>query len=724
MIKNKIKNTLVVILAFCAFSATYAQKPVVKYVNAFDNANHPQVAYWFFTDKMMAEEKYKAKIDSLAKYSKYTLIFLTQRDGADFYDTKAMHPVFKKLVAYAHLRGLKIALQIWKDDRGTKIENTDRLIQEGEVKLDGSGAAKYLVAAKGAREMNTLIKSELFKIYAFRKTEDGFYDPATLRDITPSAKATATKEEVSVLINAGNDLKGYTAYILTQHYYLSCNNFSKQAKDILLNAFKAYADIPFDGIGLDEYKGMKIARQKILETTNDLFRERIYSLAMVEKMKVTTGNDLNRMLFDMRYAPQGKPEVRIKAINAYMSLLRTATLGVETAMYDLGKKMYGKNAFIGLHNTFHNNLDRDEVWQTGVSWWSIKRDYGHTDENTSTAIQMGVGMSYRENAVYNMYYDHSVDKIWTKAFYDLRFGVRTHYHAANDVNGWGVSIDAPEALDKINKVENAARLLNQFNPLFPRIKLLVVYGMEALFNWYPNVAQRGLYDINDKLDMDKKTLQLWANGYLSAAVPTDLIEDGRLQLNAAGKPVLNGYVFDAVIFLNPQYAKSATTKFFLDYINKGGKLLTEGEATKDYKGNNMQDIWKKITAKAVANSFTIPNVEKLQVAKNELIDGVMNTDGSYTFTNATSLDGGAAAKFSFHYKEDTYTGTYRGLAVIKLDASGHLQKLAATGFSSFEKNGKPVLALNKASDVFIKVRNGITEAIIADETRSAKLTIY
>ncbi len=63
----------------------------------------------------------------------------------------------------------------------------------------------------------------------------------------------------------------------------------------------------------------------------------------------------------------------MKAINEYMSLLRTATLGIEAAVYDLDKKMYGKDAFIGLHDTFHNNLDRDEVWQTGVSWWNIKK---------------------------------------------------------------------------------------------------------------------------------------------------------------------------------------------------------------------------------------------------------------------------------------------------------------------------------------------------------------
>lgn len=45
--------------------------------------------------------------------------------------------------------------------------------------------------------------------------------------------------------------------------------------------------------------------------------------------------------------------------------------------------------------------------------------------------------------------------------------------STNDVQAWGVSIDDPKTLTKKNKVENAARLLNRFNPPFPNVKLLL-----------------------------------------------------------------------------------------------------------------------------------------------------------------------------------------------------------------------------------------------------------
>lgn len=701
-----------------AMAHAEAQKPDIKYVDVFENATHPQVAYWFFTRNMMQEETYKSKIDSFAKYSKYTLIFLTERGDCNFYDTTTMHPVFEKLVAYAHKRGLQIGLQVWKRDFNIAVENTDRLIQEGELTLDKEGAADYTVMAKGAREMKTLLKNELFKVYAFRKKTDGVYDPSTLKDITAQAKAIETKDRVSLSLQAGRALSGYTAYILTQHYYNSCSNFSEQAIPVLLDVFKAYRDIPFDGIGLDEYKGLKIAQQKVLEKERDIFRERLYSLGMARQMKARTGRDMERVLFDMRYAPEGRPEIRISAINQYMNLLRFSTLPVEAAVYDLGKKMYGKNAFIGLHNTFHNNLDKDEVWQTGVSWWSIKRDYGHSDEETATPIQMGIGMSYPKNAMYNMYYGKDLTRIWTKALIDLRYGIRTHYHAANDVQGWGVSIDDPAALVRINKVENAARLLNRFDPPFPKIRLLVVYGMEAMYNWYPDPASRGMYDINDKLEMEKRSVALWQKGYLNASVPTDLIEDGRLHLNAAGKPELNGYTFDAIILLNPQYAKPATTRFFQTYVQKGGKLLLEGNATHDFMGKDISAIWKQIAGKATVIGYSLENVARLGIPANRLDDGVSNEEGSFTFTNTASLESDQPSMFRFEYKGNLYTGQYKGLAAVKLDTNGNLQKLAATGFSSLQKNGKEIFQLTKEADVFFESGKKGPKVMIADPGRS------
>jgi len=85
------------------------------------------------------------------------------------------------------------------------------------------------------------------------------------------------------------------------------------------------------------------------------------------------------------------------------------------------------------------------------------------------------------------------------------------------------------------------------------------------------------------------------------------------------------------------------------------------------------------------------------------------------------MQNNSPATFSFTYKGNHFTGTYKGLAAIKVDATGSLQKLAATAFSSLQKNGKDILHLDKEADIFIAVQNGIMQATIADESKSIKI---
>ncbi|MEI6753306.1 MAG: hypothetical protein WCK78_09050 [Paludibacter sp.] len=689
-------------------------KTSLKYVNSFENINHPQVAYWFFSKDMLNPERFEGKIDSLSKFSKYNLIFLTSRNGVDFYDATKMHPIFEQLVKYAHSKGLKIGLQLWDRRYKVPLESTERLIQEGEITLDDKGVGTYTAKAKFVRDARSILKSELFKVYAFKKSGSGFYVPGTLTDITTQCIPKEGKETVDVTLNADKKFKGYTAYILTQHFYNICSNHSPEAVNNLTQALKSYSDIPFDGVGLDEYTNMRVSTTWELKKNNDVFRGRPYSLPMGEELKAATGNEPDKVLLDMRYAPAGKPEIRIKAINNYMAVMRSGTMNMERTIYDKGKEFYGPNTFIGLHDTHHNYLDGDEIWQTGLNWWNVKRDYGHTDEHTPTPTQMGIGFSYPKNVLYNMYYNKSLEDITTKAMSDLTYGIRTHYHAINDIQKWGVSVEQPEALIEINKVENAARLLNRFNPSFPKIKLLVVFGMESLANWYPDSTKRGMTDINNSLKIEEKAVELWKAGYLNALVPTDLIADGRLKINANGKPQIEGHEFDAIIFLYPQYARKSTFDFLKTYVSKGGKLMVEGSATYDFDGNTVGKQWNEIADKALVKSFNVADISKLGIAKREFENGVLNEDGSYTFT-------GIKGSQQLTNGNNSFTINCNGLAAIQLDETGNLKKLVATAFSSLIKDGKTLFSLTKPADISVVVTNGVAEIIVADESKTIRV---
>ncbi len=712
--KKSLPLFLVSLFLLTIFGVNAQTKATIHQIEAFDAVNHPNVAYWFFSKDMLVPERFEGKIDSLAKFSKYTLVFLTSRNGVDFYDTQKMHPIFERVVKYAHSKGLKIGLQLWDKKYKVPIENTERMIQEGEIVLDENGAGNYSVKAKFVRDFRSILKSELFKVYAFKKAESGFYLPGTLTDITAQCTPKEGKETVEVTIASTKKLKGYTAYILTQHYYNICTNHSSEAVNNLTQVLKSYSDIPFDGVGLDEYTNMRVSTTWELKKNNDVFRGRPYSLPMADKLKTASGTEPEKLLLDMRYAPVGKPEIRIKAINNYMAVMRSGTMNMETTIYNKGKELYGPTTFIGLHDTHHNSLDGDEIWQTGLNWWNVKRDYGHSDEHSPTPTQMGIGFSYPKNVMYNMYYNKSLEDITTKAMSDLTYGIRTHYHAINDIQKWGVSVEQPEALTEINKVENAARLLNRFNPSFPKIKLLVVFNMEELANWYPDSTKRGMTDINNSLKIEEKAVELWKAGYLNALVPTDLIADGRLKINANGKPEIQGHEFDAMIFLNPQYARKSTLDFLKSYVDKGGKLMVEGSATFDFDAKNVSKLWNDIAAKALAKSFSVADVAKLGISKREFANGVLNEDGSYTFTN---IKGGQ----TFKTENGSFNINCNGLAAIQMDKNGKLVKMVATSFSSLTKDGQQILSLSSPADVYVVVTNGIMDVTIADETKMIRV---
>lgn len=709
-------------------ASTDSHTAKVEYVRGFPNSNHPEICYWFVTKDQLENERYIGMIDHLADKSLYTMAFLTARNGVDFYKTEELHPILMKLVEHAHQRGLKIGLQLWaKKQRDLPPEDCDRLIVEGETTLDDHGAAAYTAHARNARADERPVKSDLLRAYAFRRTGEGFYDPSTLQDITGKCVARSTApDSVQVEITTDPSMKGRTVYLMTQHFYDSLSNLSPAAPESFRKVMEAYRDIPFDGVALDEHHNLAIVAEWDLKKTGGVFRERYYSPALAGVYQSRTGLPLERSLFDMRYAPDGKPEVRMRAINTYMDAIRSGVLNVEQAVQKDARIIFGTGTFAGFHDTAHNNLIGYDSWATGVNWWNLPREYGQTDESNPFPTMLGVGFAAPKNAMYNMYYNKNLDAIVEKSLGCLRYGIRTHYHAVNDAQGWGVSMEKPETLAAINPVERCARLLNRFDPPFPDARLLVIFGTEALYNWYPDATKRGTYDINDKLEIEEKAASLWNAGYGNVLIPSDLIESGKLRLNAEGKPEMNGHVFDSVLYIAPQYARESQLKFLEDYTKAGGKLVLDGEATRDFQANDITARFAAIASRAALTRLDPKEMTRLGVPKTLLPDGCRNADGSYVFTDLPSLKGGRAATFRVNLGGADYTGTYHGLSAIKADRQGNLEKFTAAGFQELQKNGKVLLKLDQPADLFVTVKDGRYDAVIdrGDSSRKPHLETH
>lgn len=681
-------------------------KVETEYADNIQNSVHPRIVYWFITPDLLQNDRYLSMIDTIAEKSPFDLVFLSAREGCNFFDTTTMKPVFTKLVARAHERGIKVGLQLWNPSIKNDPEISQRTLTEAEITLDARGNGSYVASAKDVRLRNfyrnddlAAFKTELFRVFAFRKLTADEYDPATLKDITEFCEVipTASGYQASIKIRGGKVLAGYTVYLMAEHYYNHPEMFSA-ASGLFTKTMKAYASVPFDGAALDEFGYMRITPPWEM-TDSMVFNTRFYSPAMAKEIEEAEHSPAEIALLHMRYYPRDSMQIKARAINRYMSVLKTGPLRVENEFYANAKKIFGENCFIGVHNTFHNTLVQDELWATGLNWWTIRRDYGHTDEHSSLPVQLGVLFANPKPVIYNMFYHADPDTICMKSLHDLRYGIRTHYHAINDKH-WGAGLESELFLSKVRPVEDAAALLNRFNLPKPDSRLLVVFGEEALANWFPNQQDKSSYQLNQSLYIEEKAIELQKAGYLTTLVPSGLIENGTIRMNEDNELLFNGHVFDALVFLYPEYSREKTIDFLEDYLESGGKLMMEGIAKLDFDGNNVEKRFNAIRDNALLNRFDVQQIEKLGVTKNIHPDACFYPDSSVVFTNYESMNKKTVVPFDVELGGNRYSGSYTGMLAFKVNGSG-IVKLTSIGLLTISRNNRVMLSFQSPQPLFI-----------------------
>jgi hypothetical protein len=422
----------------------------------------------------------------------------------------------------------------------------------------------------------------------------------------------------------------------------------------------------------------------------------------------------------MRYCPTGHPEVRIKAIDVYWDFLRTGPLRIENEFYNYSRKTFGDKVFAGIHDTIHNHLANDEPWASGLNWWMIPRKYGMSDENLSLPLRMGLLVSHPGNIMYDQFYGGNIQRFAQKALNDARFNARIHYHGYNDTRVERVDLATKPFLDAINPVEAKIRLLNHFAPAAPELPLLVIFGMPRLLNWYPDESDRNHYDVNGSLQIEEKVKALWDAGYRCAVVSSDLIDSGTLHLDAIGRPILHGHTFRAVIYLYPEYSKPSTLSFLANYVRRGGALMLEGSATRDFYGRPIAKLFAQIESGARVKGFSVNDVEKLGIMKDPLREtGATLEDGSVILTDLPSLQQNVPTNFDITVNGHRFSGSYEGVFAIKAAKNGTVRKLACGDCRSLRRDGHEVLSLDRPSDFVLKVnRNGEYTAIVAGKPAS------
>lgn len=718
------------------------QPPAIRFVSEIPDAHFPELLYWFLTPETMRNKQYLNDVEHITRDTPFTFTFLTPRNGTELYSPET-HAAIAALVADAHRHGLKVGIQLLFNRNGTAgkqdcFANSDpnsqaarsrdlSTISEAEIALDSSGQGSAVLNDR--MRSGIPLESHLLRVYAFQKTGDGEYKPGSLRDITSEAREVASEPgAVTIQVRGGSELAGMSAYIMAENTYNSVDMFSDAFIACVHRDIDFYADVPLDGTALDEF-GYSDTPQPLIGN----FRDRLAGKAFAATFERETGMNFTETLFNMRYSPVGHPEVRIRAIDLYWDHLRNGPLRIEEETYRYSRQVLGNNIFAGIHDTFHNHLANDEAWTTGINWWRIPRQYGQSDEDTSLPVRMGLLVSHPGAIMYDQFYGFNMWNFAVKAMHDALYNARLHYHGYNDTGRWGADLSGKNFLSIINPVEEKIRLLNQFDPAAPELPLLIVFGMPAQLNWYPDEAARNAYDLSGSLDIETKANAVWDAGYRCALVPSDLIDSGALTLDSDNRPTLNGHKFKAIIYLYPEYSTQRTIAFLDQYSRAGGHLMTEGTLTHDFLGRDATRQWSRISARVTLKNFEIDKIAELGIAKDGLDPGCSSLndrspqctslnalekacsrleDGSMLCTDLDSLKNNQPQSFEFKLAGHIYTGSFVGVVALKTDSPGHLEKFACGQCNELRRDQQVIVSLKERHDLILTTKAGKTGMLI------------
>ena len=636
----------------------------------------PRSLYFGLRNEDLVNRGYIKELDFIKKHMSITHLGIGVGAGISLQNKQQCHKALKELTEYAHSLGIKVCLRlvvetgfyncsVFSEDPVDRLEmfpipepdKAEAIVNDIELVADENGFVQCTHTAVGARKKFMPVYSQVLKAYAFEKTAEGFYKDGTLVDVTDEVNITDWRTyKTSFTLNLGKENAGKNVFVLLAWFYnitAVTDDWEKHKRII-----DDYSDIPLDGVIMDEYGYILLNTGPITRGQDAPFGGRIYSMGMKKKYSERWNIDLDRLLFDMRYAPESDESVRIKAINTYFEKLRVFPLEVEKKVYDYTKEVFGEDAYVSCHNTFHNVLDSDEVWRTAANWWDIPRDIAHTDENIPYPVRLGIMMACRSPIDIDMYYNKVSEKHYTHMIEGAPFGTREWHHSYRDFT-WGSSFTEPDFLKDIKKIDDQIARLDPFQTEFPKTDLLIVFGAAAQNNWYPDYSARSVFDIDGTLQIVPRCREIWNAGYISALAPDYAIEDGRITLDG-DKVSFNGHKFKNCLFLYPKYAKKSTYEFLNRAYENGVNIASIGKSGIDFDGNEIELSIPKY------DTYDLSVLEKMGVEKNRFDGGCIYEDGSFSLVNMSILSG-EPTEFDLTVDGVRYTGVHTGLLAYRKD---------------------------------------------------------
>lgn len=658
---------------------------------------NPSIIYWKWDDSHL-DGRYLDEIEDICKRSCFSHIYVTTHWCNYGTASATMHDIIAKAVEKVHGLGRKFIFEI--DARAEKKYFLERFperlgfLYTREIKLDESGKASYLLNIVQEEQCELFFASnhysaEVVDARSYFKEKD-LIDENSVTAASAICKRINNKQ-VEVCVSAEKGANRY-AYVAVCSYVnfpdFSSRNFYKFFTDLI----ERYSDIPLDGVALDEFSLPVHPDFNFTNRTyNDWDRCRLYGVSMSKAYEKKYNSKFFDDVFDSYYLPPDNKK-RISAINRYFEFIRSMVTEYETMVYDLTKKYFGKDAFVGVHPTWFAIEEVDntpEVWKNGIDWWDVKRDYGFTDEIMLYPVRTGLAHKASANIFYNMWYSEATldyRTFFPEMWRNVRYGGRTislSYECIYEKHLL-VQLREPGILEQISDIEQEISLIDKEQTAPVRSDILIVTGIEAACNILANMVANSYWDTErgNFKDSFKLARDVFNLGYNCDLVGNYEIYNGNIYINDRGYVQYGNQEYKFIIFHALQFSKKILEEFVKKVKQSKTGCIVIGKTERDFDGDALNIPYDYIVQPQARD--LIPLFEKYGARTNTVPNGCILQDGSIIFT-APSPDKATGNVFetTFIYEDKTYHFVAEDYLFLKKE-NGGLKKISPNLIAFYE----------------------------------------
>ena len=607
----------------------------------------PKILYWKWDDKTPEYLDYGLN-DCISRFD-FDLLYVSFHHLALPFGDEYLLSLIRRTIDTLRKHGRKLLLdidarneleaflKIYPDDEGLSL-------RFWEYVLDENGTVQFrkdnVTAGRTGRGKSPEPPAGIAGVWLMEKADGNEYIPGTLKKLD-SNTITIESTDVSSLytIEAGKTAAGKSIVIAPLFKHGIPDLFSENLYPFYSSLFDIVAGLPIAGATTDEW-GWDLA----LMNDDGLFYVEAfpYSAGFSRKYYERTDRDLNDDLIHIAYHPAGDISQTVFTTNNYVSTLRKCMEENNHWFYAENKRRFGKDAFVGVHQTFWGDYSdfSVDIVHNGICWWETPWDFPQTDEFVAMPIRTALAHKWGGPVFYNMWYSGNTqqpDTYWRETWTNARFGGRTHYLGYECPNEPGVyRLKHPNALEGVDEMERKITEIDALQRSQPDCRVAVVFGMEAVSCFGVNGAKivRGQGVLTGAV---KFCLALF-EACLCDFIPSSEIANGRLILD--GKNAVYGsQVYDAVVYIEPEYIDRVVLEKLEGFCKWGGLFMLYGQCEYFNDGTLVGEGFNRLASAATFYDANRPSpieilklLDKYKVPRNKFANGCVYQDGSLLFT--------------------------------------------------------------------------------------------